>query len=207
MQTLSRHVHINMRFGFAQKHFRVGSLHVDNGSIKRTAAMVSVILEGSKPPFRLQHLQNLTFRNLHKIVFRIMEQTGFAIDQVNIEDKDVKGMLKAGGGRAWAWLLKISDATAEALQIRIHLDPKKVTAGKECAKTRQFLQYFCVAAEGHLKAHWLALDLVFSRTRKLTPALAHGLTNTHAPTHTPTHFPHIISIKRKVCCDVDVYTL
>lgn len=120
-----------------------GDMNVDNGSVEKTAEMISAII--SKPVMKPRLLQRPPFRFLHDVTFNIMKETGFGIDKFNDEEKDAKAMPKPSRTTV---LQKIFDLTANALGIEIKLAPSKVTAGKECEQTRQFLQYFCIAATG-----------------------------------------------------------
>jgi len=120
-----------------------GDMNVDSGSVEKTAEMISAII--SKPAMKPRLLQRPPFRFLHDVTFNIMKKTGFGIDKFNDEEKDAKAMPKPSRATV---LQKMIDMTAETLGIEINVAPSKVTAGKECEQTRQFLQYFCIAATG-----------------------------------------------------------
>jgi len=117
---------------------------VDNGSVEKTKEMVSAII--TKPAMKPKLLNRPPFRFLHDVMFNIMKKTGFGIDSFSDEEKDAKAMAKPD---RTVVLQKVIDLTSKALGgIEIDVMPAKITAGKECEKTRRFLQYFCIAATG-----------------------------------------------------------
>ena len=120
-------------------------MNVDSGSVEKTAAMVSAII--AKPEMTNELLQCVPFRFLHEVVFNIMRKTGFAIDRFSEEEKDAKAMSRATENKKGAFLQKLVAVTEEALGIVIGVSSREVIAGQACAKTRQLLQYFCIAAE------------------------------------------------------------
>ena len=119
-------------------------MSVDGGSVEKTATMISAII--NQPTMTPKLLQRPPFRFLHEVMFNIIAKTGFAKDSFDTEEKDCKAMCKVRGTKCWAVLQKLIKITGGALGIDIDVSPATVTAGKECAKTRQFLQYFCIAA-------------------------------------------------------------
>ena len=113
-----------------------------DGSIEKTAAMISaIIMEPEPTQTRLKRLQ---FRFLHRLVFEIMKKTGFAIDRFDDKEKDVEALSKRDGA---VLLQKLFNITGEALDIDIDVNPEAVIKHtEECAKTRRFLQLFSTAA-------------------------------------------------------------
>merc|ERR1719181_2348830 len=95
-----------------------------------------------------------------------MNKTAFAIDKFSDEEKDSKAMPKSSRVTV---LQKIIDITSQTLGIDINVAPSKVTAGKECEKTRQFLQYFCIAATGKKLAGGSASPAPAPAPKKLRP--------------------------------------
>lgn len=120
------------------------NMNVDDGSSwEKTAKMISAIID--KPSMKEKLLMRPPFRFLHDVMFGIMKETSFGGDTFSDEEKDAKAMSKPDRVKL---LTKIFDMTKNALGIEIDVAATKVTAGKECAKTRVFLQYFCIAAKG-----------------------------------------------------------
>jgi len=140
------------------------TVDVDDGSVEKTAAMVSAII--SKPAMRPKTLQRPPFRFVHDCVVNIMKETGFALDKLTDEEKDTKKLPKAN---RQAVLQKVFEITATALGIDIDVSPAKLCAGKECEKTRQFLQYFCIAATGKKVGAVSAAAAAPAPAKKLRP--------------------------------------
>merc|ERR1712054_102631 len=104
--------------------------------------MVSAIID--KPAMRPKLLNRPPFRFLHDIIFNIMKETGFGKGEFTEEQMDSK-LPKSERGTV---LNKAFELVKTTLGVELDISASKVTAGKECEKTRVFLQYFCIAAQG-----------------------------------------------------------
>merc|ERR1719498_2367629 len=74
-----------------------------------------------------------------------MKETGFASGEFNDEQMNAKALPKSERATV---LNKAFQLVNKTLGIEVDISAGKVTAGKECEKTRVFLQYFCIAAQG-----------------------------------------------------------
>ena len=117
-------------------------INVDD-SVPKTGEMIKAIID--KPVMKEKLLKRPPFRFVYDVFFNIMKKNNFWLDRFgDVVDKDTKSMSKP---ERLAVLQKVLDLTKETLGVEIDFVPKNVMTGKECNKTRQFLQYFCIAAD------------------------------------------------------------
>ena len=113
---------------------------VDDGSIERTQVMVSAVI--AKPKMKEKLLQRPPYRFIHDIVFNIMRATGVYLTQFTESESQAKGHHKYARKVVLNKLFKL---VRIELECDLEISTDKVIAGKECDKTRRFLQLFVLA--------------------------------------------------------------
>ena len=111
--------------------------------------MVSAIID--KPVMRPKLLNRPPYRYLKDIIFNIMKETGLAkgeFTEEQIERYQRRGQeWSVTKGERLAVLNNAFQLVNKTFGVELDISALKVLAGKECEKTRVFLQYFCIAAQ------------------------------------------------------------
>lgn len=118
--------------------------NVATGTIEDTMAAVSNIT--SKPKMREKLLKRPPFRFVKDIIYNVSKETKY-MDNIFATDDVMSGKAFSNKASKQIFLQQAMDLVSEELGMNMPTQPKKVCAGVEVEKTRQFLQLFCYAAQ------------------------------------------------------------